>query len=72
MNLDIRLPLGILFLIIGGLLAAYGAIHDPLTHHGQHPVVNIDLWWGLAMAVFGLANCALAWRARGKGDPPAP
>jgi len=30
------------------------------------------LWWGLAMAVFGLANCALAWRARGKGDPPAP
>jgi hypothetical protein len=65
MTIDIRMPLGVLFLVIGALLAGYGACYDPPTHHGQHPVLNIDLWWGLTMAAFGAVNVLIAWFARG-------
>jgi hypothetical protein len=64
MDLDIRLPLGLLFAIIGGMLACYGLASNPLTHHGEHPVLNIDLWWGLVMVAFGALNLLLAWLAR--------
>jgi hypothetical protein len=64
MDLDIRLPLGLLFVVLGGMLACYGVAGDPLTHRGEHPALNIDLWWGLAMVVFGAANLVLAWLAR--------
>ena len=64
MDLDIRLPLGLLFAILGGLLACYGLACDPLTHHGERPALNIDLWWGLVMVVFGAVNLLLAWLAR--------
>lgn len=72
MNLDIRMPLGVLFLIIGILLAGYGISCDPLTHHGQHPVLNIDLWWGLTMAAFGLVNVIIAWVARSSSGSTPP
>jgi TRAP-type C4-dicarboxylate transport system permease small subunit len=58
------MPLGILFLIIGALLAVYGASCNPLTHHGQRPALNIDLWWGLTMVAFGLVNVVIALVAR--------
>jgi hypothetical protein len=64
MDLDIRLPLGLLFTSIGAMLACYGLAFNPLTHHQEHPAVNIDLWWGLAMVIFGAVNLLLAWRAR--------
>jgi hypothetical protein len=50
MKLDIRYPIGFLFLIIGGLLAAYG-----VWRHQE-----IDLWWGLVQVVFGAIMVFLA------------
>jgi hypothetical protein len=50
MKLDIRYPIGCLFLIIGGLLAAYGV----WRHQG------IDLWWGLVQVAFGAVMFGLA------------
>ena len=55
MNLDIRLPIGLLFVCMGGLLLFYGLA----THFMQPAIyerslgVNINLWWGLALLVFG-------------------
>ncbi len=65
MGLDIRVPIGALFSLLGVLLAAYGLA-------GGHALanrslgINIDLWWGLVLAVFGAAMLLLAWRARGR------
>jgi hypothetical protein len=50
-TLDIRLPIGLLFTFIGGLLAATG-----------WPAINVNLWWGLAMLLFGVWFLYLARR----------
>jgi hypothetical protein len=62
MGLDLRLPIGILFLGYGLLLAVYGVARP-------QPVlgINVNLVWGVVLAVFGAAMLALAWRARKRG-----
>jgi hypothetical protein len=63
---DIRTPIGLLFVLIGLLVAAYGAIVQPTTAE-----INIDLVWGVVMAAFGTLMLGLGWLAR-KGDLPPP
>ena len=60
MRLDIRLPLGLLFALIGLLLAAQGLFGGGSTV--QTAGININLWWGVAMAVFGGLMLALSRR----------
>ena len=62
MNLDIRVPTGGMFTLLGVLLVASGGLH------GQQTLgINIDLWWGLVMLVFGATMLGFGWRAqRGK------
>jgi uncharacterized membrane protein len=63
MGLDIRWPIGIIFTLYGIVLAAYGEMADPAVFAEKSLGVNIDLWWGVAMLVFGLFMVALAFRA---------
>ena len=55
MNLDIRLPIGLLFTFLGVLLVLYGLA----TQFTQPAIyerslgINVNLWWGLALLVFG-------------------
>ena len=58
MGLDLRFPIGALFLIIGLLLAGFG-----WTTSG----VDIDRWWGLVMAAFGALMLTLSRRSRRSG-----
>jgi hypothetical protein len=67
MSFDIRLPIGVLFLAIGLLVAAFGALAHPPAPAG----INIDLIWGAVMAAFGVLMLGLAALAR-KGDLPPP
>ncbi|MGC8522648.1 MAG: hypothetical protein ACP5PN_12500 [Steroidobacteraceae bacterium] len=63
MGLDIRIPVGALFSLLGALLAGYGLIGaEALARRSLG--INIDLWWGLVLAVFGASMLLLAWRAR--------
>jgi uncharacterized membrane protein YeiB len=62
MGLDIRLPIGIIFTIYGAILIVYGLVADPAIFANSDGV-NIDLWWGAAMLVFGLIMGLLAFRA---------
>jgi hypothetical protein len=63
MGLDIRWPIGVIFSIYGVVLLIYGAVADPSIFQEKSLGVNIDVWWGLAMLVFGLFMGALALRA---------
>jgi len=55
MALDIRIPIGAMFAIIGLLLAAYGLITVGDAHAYEKSLsINVNLWWGAAMLVFGL------------------
>ena len=65
MGLDIRIPLGALFSLLGILLAGYG-LHGGAALARRSLGINIDLWWGVVLLVFGAAMLALAWRARRK------
>jgi hypothetical protein len=63
MGFDIRIPLGVMFALIGLLLAGFGAASDPAMYQ-RSLGININLWWGLALLVFAAALLGLAWRAR--------
>ncbi len=61
MGLDIRLPIGLLFSIFGVLLVAYGAFGSK-DIYARSLDVNINLWWGIIMLVFGLLMFLLGKR----------
>lgn len=72
MNLDIRIPIGILFVTLGVLLAAFGVISDRAIY-ARSLGVNVNLWWGLAMLVFGALMAFFGFRApAGKPATAAP
>jgi uncharacterized membrane protein len=61
MGFDIRLPIGLLFLLVGLLLAAFGIYSGSSEATGSRGL-NVNLWWGAVMLVFGLIMLALARR----------
>lgn len=60
-NLDIRYPIGGLFLVLGALLVPYGLFVQSATTPLDS---NIDLWWGAVMLIFGTLLLALARASR--------
>lgn len=62
--LDLRLPVGIFFLIIGAILAVDGLIH-PVHTKGLSLVLNLD--WGLCLVVFGLLMTVFGAAAQRRG-----
>lgn len=59
MGLDIRWPIGYMFLIIGVVLAAYGILSSP-TIYAQSLGMNVNLIWGAILAAFGIVMLLLA------------
>ena len=62
MTLDIRQPMGLMFTLVGALLALYGLVAG--TTAGGAAWFNIDAWWGGLLTLFGVAMLGLAARAR--------
>ena len=61
MGLDIRLPIGGLFSILGVLLAGYGLMSDSGIYE-RSLGVNVNLWWGVTLLVFGVVMVVLGRR----------
>ncbi len=68
MGLDIRWPIGLMFTLIGALLAINGALVK--SDHAISLGVNINLIWGIVLLVFGVFMLVGAMRGR-KNPPPA-
>jgi hypothetical protein len=64
MKLDLRLPIGLMFSIIGALLVVFGLASDPAIYQ-RSLGINVNLWWGLVLLVFGLV---MLWLVR-RGSP---
>lgn len=60
MKLDLRLPIGLMFSIIGALLVVFGMASDPAIYQ-RSMGINVNLWWGLVLLVFGLV---MLWLVR--------
>jgi len=67
MGLDIRLPLGLIFLITGSIMLVYGIFTHGSAIYEASMGININFIWGSVMAIFGLVM-ALFGRKRKPSD----
>jgi uncharacterized membrane protein len=67
MHLDIRLPIGLMFSLLGAILTVYG-LFTASDRKALEPSlgININLWWGLFILAFGIVMLLLAGRAKEK------
>jgi hypothetical protein len=61
MNIDLRFPLGLLFIVFGGLLSLFGLLTDRAVYE-RSLFINVNLWWGLVMLLFGGLMFFVAWK----------
>jgi hypothetical protein len=71
MGLDIRWPIGLMFTLIGAMLLIFGLITGSNAEMYKHSLdININLYWGLLLLVFGGWMLAMAWRGSQKDEAP--
>jgi hypothetical protein len=63
MGLDIRLPIGLMFGILGVLLAGWGLVSDEAIYE-RSLGININLIWGTILIAFSVV---LLWLSLRKG-----
>jgi ABC-type Fe3+-siderophore transport system permease subunit len=66
MNLDLRLPIGLLFTLVGALLTIFGLVSDKAIY-ARSLGINVNLWWGLVLLLFGIVMLVLALRKKAEG-----
>lgn len=78
MGLDLRWPIGLMFMLLGALLAVYGVATGGDAMYGRSLGYNVNLIWGTVLWAFGtslLLVLLLERRRRaasaGAGDPGA-
>jgi len=62
MSLDIRIPIGLMFVIVGAILFVFSLVSNSEIYKVSMGV-NINLWSGVASLIFGFLMLGLAWRA---------
>lgn len=61
MGLDLRLPIGLMFTLLGVALGLYGLFSDPGVY-ARSLGLNVNLIWGGVLLVFGLLMLYLSRR----------
>ena len=73
MGLDIRIPLGLIFLLTGGMLAVFGFFtRGDRALYACSGDINLNLIWGLILFVFGAVMFLIGRRQRWQDDPVTP
>jgi hypothetical protein len=54
MNLDLRIPMGLMFLIVGVIMSIFGFFTRGSVIYERSAGLNINLIWGLIMLAFGV------------------
>ena len=63
MKLDVRLPIGMMFTLLGAMLVIFGLASDRAIY-ARSLGINVNLWWGLVLLAFGATMLAFALRSR--------
>jgi Mn2+/Fe2+ NRAMP family transporter len=63
LNLDIRMPMGLMFLVVGAILAVFGATTSGDAMYERSLGYNINLYWGLLLFAIGAIMVLMARRA---------
>jgi membrane protein implicated in regulation of membrane protease activity len=75
MILDLRVPLGLMFTLVGLILTVFGLkTNGNAALYAPSLGINANLWWGLVLLTFGLIMLLLGRRGqqRLKNAPPEP
>ncbi len=64
MDLDVRLPIGLMFSVFGLLLAVFGLVSDPGIYAAHSLGINVNLDWGLVPLACGATMLLIALRTR--------
>ncbi len=65
MSLDLRIPMGMMFTLVGVILAAFGlATNGNQKLYAPSLGINANLWWGLVLLAFGLTMLLLGRRSQ--------
>ena len=67
MKLDLRYPIGLLFIVFGMILTIYGMVSDKAIYL-KSLGIDVNLYWGLVLLAFGLTMFSLAVRSGGKAE----
>jgi hypothetical protein len=67
MGLDVRIPVGLMFAIMGVLLVGYGLAGDH-SIYARSLGININLIWGSVLLATGAILLALSRAAAGRRD----
>lgn len=64
--LDVRVPIGWLFIVYGALLVAWALYKPAMTNLSPGHDIDLNLIWGALMGVFGLMMKLLSMRDASK------
>ena len=68
MDIDLRIPMGMMLSMTGAVLAAYGlATRTRADLYAKSFGMNVDLWWGIGILIFGIIVLSLGRRGQGDG-----
>ncbi|HUD55806.1 MAG TPA: hypothetical protein VMR02_11295 [Terracidiphilus sp.] len=73
MNLDLRIPMGLMFTLTGLILTGFGfSTKGNADLYAKSLGINVNLWWGLVLLAFGLTMFLLGRRGqkRSAEEPP--
>jgi len=71
MGLDIRWPIGLMFSLIGIIMTVFGLVTSSNAEMYKRSLdINVNLYWGLLLVVFGGWMLFMAWRAAKAGPEP--
>ena len=69
MGIDIRVPLGAMFTLLGVLLSAFGLLGNKAIY-AQTLGINVNLDWGVVLLLFGILMLVLGLRSKPEEHPP--
>jgi multisubunit Na+/H+ antiporter MnhG subunit len=66
MHLDVRVPAGMMFAIMGSVLTAFGvATRNRADIYTRSMGIDANLWWGLVLLIFGMIVLSLGRKGQG-------
>jgi len=64
MSLDLRIPMGLMFTLVGAILVAFGISTNGSPIYNASLGINANLWWGFVLLIFGLTMLLLGRRSQ--------